>query len=254
MKKKQLIVLVITLASLFGQYWINAGNTSLKKTGEVACREEVINYTLPPDFIFSIWGLIYIGFIIYAVYGLSNNGSRNVHMNKTAYPIALSIFLNLAWTVIVGAELWVWAYPLQWIMLIVAIIIMYKWEVHNPPLSKIQMLLSIPFALYAGWLTVAMIPFTADLLNKSGWDYEPFSPRTWALILYVVACLIIFLAYRKLKQPFYLLPLAWALFGFFIRFDGALKFSAAILAFLVVVYFFIELPRYLRHRKLDRRE
>jgi hypothetical protein len=167
-------------------------------------------------------------------------------MNATAYPVALSIFLNFAWTVLVGAELWIWAYPLQWLMLAIAIVIMFRWHLEKRPLSRTQKFLSIPFAMYAGWLTVAMIPFTSDLLNKSGWNYEPFSPVTWALILYVVACIIVWAAFRKLNHPFYLFPLAWALFGFVIRFEGALRLTAAILAGLLLIYFFLQLRRFYR--------
>lgn len=251
MKKKQLIVLLATLISISGLYWINAGKTSLKKTSEVAGREEVINYTLPPGFIFSIWGLIYLGFIIYAFYGLKKKAAADPYMNATAYPVALSIFLNLAWTVVVGAELWVWAYPLQWLMLLISIVIMFRWKLGSRPLTAVQKYLSIPFALYAGWLTVAMIPFTSDLLNRSGWDYEPFSQITWGLIIYVVACFIILLAFRRLKQPFYLLPLAWALFGFFVRFDTPLKEMAGALSFLLLLFFFVQLPRFYGDKKAN---
>ena len=179
--------------------------------------------------------------MLYAIIGAGKNASADVHMNKTAYPVALSIFLNLLWTVVVGADLWVWAYPLQWLMLIISIILLYRWDLNSKPLTVFQKFLSIPFALYAGWLTVAMIPFTADLLNKSGWNYEPFSQVTWGLILYVVACLIILLVFYKLKHPFYLLPLAWALFGYFIRFDNPLKLTAAFLAVFILVVFLIKL-------------
>jgi hypothetical protein len=244
MKRKQVVVLVVTVVSLFGQYWINSGKTSLKSTAEVAGREDVRNYTLPPDFIFSIWAVIYLGFLIYAFYGLRKEAAADPQIANNAYPVALSIFLNFLWTVLVGLELWVWAYPLQWLMLVVAIVIMSRWELNKRPLSCIQKALSIPFALYAGWLTVAMIPFTSDLLNKSGWSYEPFSQMTWALILYVVACVIVLAAFRKLKQPFYLLPLAWALFGFAVRFDSTLRLTAAVLAGLLLLYFFMQLPRF----------
>ena len=246
MKKKQLVVLLTTILSLFGQYWINAGKTTLKSTAEVAGREEVINYTLPPDFIFSIWGVIYLGFLVYAAVGLGTKGATDAQMNKTAYPVAISIFLNFLWTILVGAELWVWAYPLQWMMLAIAIIIMFRWELNHRPLSAFQKYMSIPFALYAGWLTVAMIPFTSDLLNKSGWNFEPFAPTTWALILYVAACIIVLLAFRTLKQPFYLLPLTWALFGFFIRFDDPLKTTAAGLMALLLFYFLVQLLKFYR--------
>lgn len=248
MRKKQIIALLATIASLFGLYWINAGKTSLKTTGEVAGREEIINYTLPPDFIFAIWGLIYFGFIIYAFFGLTKTASEDLQVQKTAYPVAISIFLNFIWTVLVGAELWIWAYPLQWIMLALAIVIMFRWDLHKRPLSRTQKYLSIPFAMYAGWLTVAMIPFTADLLNKSGWNYEPFSPVTWALIMYVVACILVLLVFRRLHHPFYLLPLAWALFGFYIRFDQPLKTTAIVLSIVLVLFFCIQVPRFFRQK------
>jgi hypothetical protein len=101
MKLKQIIVLLSTLLSLFGIYWINAGKTSLKRTADVAGREEVINYTLPPDFSFSIWGVIYLGFLIYALYGLKKNTAAETYFDKTAYPIAVSIS---------GPSLWVLSY------------------------------------------------------------------------------------------------------------------------------------------------
>jgi len=249
MNFKQLIVLITTVVSLFGLYWINTGKTNLKTVAEVAGREEVINYTLPPDFIFSIWGVIYLGFLIYALYGIKKKNVINPQLDKTAYPISLSIFLNFLWTVIVGADLWIWAYFLQWIMLVIAIVIMDRWDLNKRPLTNIQKLLSIPFALYTGWLTVAMIPFTSDLLNKSGWNYKPFSPTTWALIMYFVACIIVFLAFQKIKQPFYLLPLAWALFGFSVRFDSPLKGTAIGLMALMTIYFITQLPKFYREAK-----
>ncbi len=246
MKSKQIIVFLSTLISLFGIYWINAGKTSLKRTADVAGREEVINYTLPPDFSFGIWGIIYLGFLIYAFYGLKKNAALQPYFDKTAYPVVLSILFNLLWTILVGFELWLAAYPLQWIMLVVAIIIVFRWGLQDGKTSASQKWLSIPFALYAGWLTVAMIPFTSDLLNKSGWNYAPFEPKTWAIILYILACIITLAAYKKLKHPFYLLPLAWAFFGFFIRFDAELKAVAAILGGLLLLFIIVKMPGFFR--------
>jgi hypothetical protein len=137
--------------------------------------------------------------------------------------------------------LWVWAYPLQCSILIIAIVIIFRWDLNKPPLTATQKYLSIPFALYAGWLTGAKIPFTSDLLNKSVWNYKPFSQKGWALLHYVTACFIVWAAFRLLKQPFYLLPLAWALLGFAVRFDVSLQITSAVLSGLLVLYFFMQL-------------
>lgn len=248
MKFRQVIVLVSTLISIFGIYWINAGNTSLKRTGEVAGREEVINYALPPGFSFSIWGLIYLGFLIYALYGLKKTIVNQDILDRTAYPIAVSIALNFIWIIIVGLELWLPAYFLQWLMLIISLAILIRWR-SNKEASLANKWLSIPFALYAGWLTVAMIPFTSDLLNKSGWDYAPFAPRTWAIIVYITACVIVLFAYKKLGNPFYIFPLAWVFFGYFIRFDEELKVVAGILMVITFVFFIFQLSLFFKGRR-----
>lgn len=250
MRSKQLVVLVSTFVSIFGIYWINAGQTSLKQTGAVAGEEEAINYTLPPGFIFSIWGLIYLGFLAYAFYGLKRSAQEDPHMNRTAWPVTISILLNLVWVVIVGLDWWVAAYPVQWLMLGISIYLLKQWGLQEGQVSSFQKWMSIPFALYAGWLTVAMIPFTADLLNEAGWDGGPLSRETLGVILYVVATGIVVWAYRALKQPFYLLPLAWALFGFFIRFEGLAKSVAGVLAPLLLVYFLMQVFRFYREERV----
>lgn len=246
MKGKQWAPLAATVVTLFGQYGINAGKTDLKTTGEVAGREPVINYTLPPDWAFSIWGVIYLGFLIYAVVGLTARGRADHHMQRTAGLATASILLNLAWTVVVGLDLWVWAYPLQWGMLVLAILLLQRWELHRSPLTPVQKWMSLPFALYAGWVAVAMIPFTASLLNLTDWNYAPFSQVAWGVILYAVALIIVVWAGLRLRQPFFLLPLAWAYLGYVVRFDGILHWTAAGLGVLMLLIFFYRLTAYLR--------
>jgi translocator protein len=244
MKPQKLILLVVTLLSIAGIYWVNSGMADFKTASDMANEEPSVNYTLPPGFIFSIWGFIYLGFLVYAFAGLSKKAAADLQMNKTAVPFAISILLNLVWTLVVGFDQWILAYFVQWTMLAISLYIMFQWELENKPLSNFQQFLSIPFALYAGWLTVAMIPFTSDLLNRSDWDYQPFSQITWAVIIYFVAFIIVIAAYRKLKQPFYLLPLAWAFFGFFMKFDGVLKIVAAALAGILVILFFFGVRKF----------
>jgi translocator protein len=244
MRRKQWIVLLVTLFCLFAIYWINAGNTSLKPTGEVAGREEQINYTLPPGFIFSIWGLIYTGFLAYAVYGIKKGAQNNRYLQQTAWPFIISIVLNLVWTVIVGLDLWTAAFPVQWVMLFLSIYLLKQWEVQKSNITPFQKWMSIPFALYAGWLTVAIIPFTADLLNEAGWDGGPLSRETWGVVLYLLATVIIVLAYRALKQPFFMLPLVWVFFGFVVRFTGLPQVVAGILGALLLVYFITQAVRF----------
>jgi hypothetical protein len=52
-----------------------------------------------------------------------------------------------------------------------------------------------------------------------------------------------------LKQPFYLLPLAWAFFGFVMRFDGLPQTVAAILGALLLAYFILQVVAFYRQQK-----
>lgn len=248
MKKKQLIVLITTVVSIAGIYIINAGLTPLKPTGSVAGDEGTVNYTLPPGYIFSIWGVIYLGFLVYAFYGLTKSAQENPFMNRTANLATLSIGLNLVWIVIVGLGWWLAAYPLQWIMLGIAIYLLKQWNLNGKNRTAVQKFMSIPFALYGGWLTVAMIPFTADLLNEAGWDGGPFSRPTWGVMLYIVATVLVVWAYTGLRQPFYLLPLAWAFFGFVTKFEGLPDQVAMVLCGLLTIFFFTQIFRFYSNR------
>jgi len=252
MKAKKVIVLLVTLASIFGIYWINAGKTVLKTTAEVAGREEAINYTLPPGFVFSIWGIIYLGFLVYAIYGLGRPYLKNTFFDRITHWVSISMLLNLLWVTLTGLEWWIYAFFLQWLMLVIAIRMLLQWQLGQRPLTRLQKWMSLPFALYAGWLTTAMIPFIADLLNKSGWNYSPFAPVTWAVIIYVVACAIVLLAYKRLQQPFYIIPLAWALVGLSIRFDGILRTTAAFLAGILLAVFLIRLKPFLANPAISK--
>lgn len=244
MNLRSLLVLLSTLVSLFGIYWINAGKTALKRTGEVAGREEVVNYTLPPGFSFSIWGVIYLGFFIYALYLLRPASRHDRQLQRTAPLVTVSILLNLAWTVVVGLDRWPLAFPLQVVMLVVAIMLLWRWELGRPPLSAAQRWLSIPFGLYAGWLTVALIPFVASLLNQSGWSGGPLARITWGALMYIVAFGLVWWVGRRLLQPFFILPLAWALFGYAIRFDGWLRWLAVALCLLALVRFALQAKKF----------
>ena len=216
------------------------------QTGEVAGREEIINYTLPPSWSFSIWGLIYIGFLIYSILGFLPSYKKNSYFKKTGGLVALSILLNLGWTVTVGLDRWAAAFPMQVLMLVIAIILLFEWTGREEEIPNDQKWIAAPFALYAGWLAVALIPFAASLLNSSGWNFGPFSPVTWAIIMYGIAALIMLLAYRTIKHPFFLIPLVWAYAGFAFRFSGILRYTATSLAIIIILVILFSLSFFSR--------
>lgn len=232
---RQGLVVLGTLVSLAGIYVINAGLTALKSVSEVADGGDTDNLTLPADFAFGIWVPIYAGFMAYALYQARPSQRHQPHFRRTGYPVVLSILLNLAWALLVGIERTEAAYLVQWTMLPVALVLVRRWGKPAAGESRPGEWLTIPFCLYAGWLTVAMIPFTTSLLQDAGWRGQPLSPAAWATGLYLAAAAIGFLTFRYLKEPWYLFAVAWALLGIAVRVPGPLALLAGSLSVGVLV-------------------
>ena len=227
------LVLGSTGISLAGIYAINAGLTPLQSVSEMDDQGEATNYTLPADGTFAIWGVIYLGFLGYAVYQALPSQRHNPRFRRTGYLVAASILLNLAWTLLVGFGYYLGPYLVQWVMLLLALVLVKRWEKPARGENGPEEWVRIPFCFYAGWLTVAMIPFTTDLLQATGWRGEPLPPAAWAIGLHVAAVAIGYLTFRYLREPWYLLPIAWALLGIAIRFPGLIAASAGTLSLLV---------------------
>ena len=216
--KWPIINLIVTIVSLGGIYLVSSGVTGLQRIGEVSARTEFTNLTLPPGFIFSIWGLIYAGFLLFAIYSLIPRSQENSKFSQARWLITISISLNLVWILLVGFQQFILPYILQWCMMALALYMLFKVK-RNPNLfrSFYEKMLFQAFVLYGGWLTVAMIPYTTDILLSVGWNGEPMSREFWAILIYVVAVIIIYFAFRSLRYSVYLLPLAWWYFHRYLR-------------------------------------
>ena len=64
-------------------------------TAEIAHRFDV--YFLPADYVFSIWSVIYVGLIAFAVYQALPSQRDNQRLARIGYLFALSCVANMAW-------------------------------------------------------------------------------------------------------------------------------------------------------------
>ncbi len=232
---------IMTLISIAGIGLISSGQTSLKPASQISDATSEDNLVLPPGFTFGIWSVIYLGLILYSFYQLSAGGRESSRINATRDLVTLSIFLNLVWIVCVGLDAVIFPYILQWFMLYIAVVIVERSSFRRGFSSMIEKLCFITLTLYAGWLTVAMIPFTSDILLLYGWQGEPLTLEVWAVGLYVIAFALVFLIYfKRLRIVWYTLPLTWALIGIAIRFWPGVGIAAGVLSLLGILIFINE--------------
>jgi hypothetical protein len=173
---------------------------------------------VPAGYVFSIWGLIYIGFLAFTIYHSLPAQRQNPRLRRVGYLYALSCVLNSAW-------IFAWHYnqfPLSLLImvgLLASLIAIYlRLDVGRDQVQTVEKwCVDIPFSVYLGWISVATVANVTDVLYDQGWQGGPIAPETWAVIMLIVAASLgVAMAWRRLDVA-YLLVLIWSFAGIAVK-------------------------------------
>src|SRR5687767_4589118 len=92
---RQVITAIFTIAMIAVNALANILPINNQNTGEISDRFEV--YFTPAGYVFSIWGLIYIGLIAYSIYQALPAQRDNKALDETAPWYWLSSAANIVW-------------------------------------------------------------------------------------------------------------------------------------------------------------
>jgi translocator protein len=183
-----------------------------QNTGEISDRFKV--YFVPAGYVFAIWGVIYIGWIAFAIYQARSSQKTSPRLRRLGYAFALSGVFNAAW-------LFCWHYNrfglsvLVMLVLLALLIVSYlRLDVGRTPVPGVEKWsVDIPFSTYLGWITVATVANVSDYLYLVQWDGFGIAPQVWAVIMIVVASLLGALMTVLRRDSAYVFVLAWAFAG-----------------------------------------
>jgi hypothetical protein len=232
---KPIVVVLATAATITMNILANALPLNGQNTGEISDQFDV--YFVPAGYVFSIWGLIYIGLIAYAIYRALPAQRGNPALERIFWPYLAASAANIAW-------LFFWHYNLfplsevAMLTLLASLIVIYvrlgtgvaevdpgmRWAVHAP------------MSLYLGWISVATIANTSDLLYYWNWSGWGISPEVWAVIMLAVAVVLGLLMALRRGDVIFLAVLLWAFAGIAVKQAGTplVAISAWIAVALVV--------------------
>lgn len=204
------IALMVTIAV---NYLSNSGllNGNTMKT----ISDKYFNYFTPAGYAFSIWGLIYIGllgFVIYSGRHLLNKKEEDPILEKIGWWFVLSCAANSLWVMA-----WLYDYIGLSVLLMTVILISLAKIISNTRMEldahplKSYLFIFWPFALYFGWISVALIANIAAYLTKIKWDGWGISELTWTIVMLVVAGLINILMIRMRNLREYGVVGVWAI-------------------------------------------
>ncbi len=215
MSKATLLFLnaVSLVATIILNYLFNSGvmNGATMKT----ISERYYNLFTPAGYAFGIWGIIYLllcTHVIYTIYIYRKKGDT-VITNTIGKLFAVSNILNILWV-------YFWLNDFIGICVIIMVLllsmllsILIKIQSVRRPVSVRNLFISCPFALYAGWVSVALIANISALLTKLNWDGWILSGILWTMLLIIIAGLISIYVSWKYNVAAFGMAVLWGIAG-----------------------------------------
>lgn len=192
----------------------------------------------PAGYVFSIWGLIYLGLIAYAIFQALPAQKENGRLQALAPWFILNATANTVWV-------FTWHYDLIGLsMLLISIVLVslifaYRaLRTAEAGVTRAEIWTTrLPFSIYLGWLTVATVANASVWLYQLGWAGFGISSGIWTVLMIVVASLLGLAFLFFVKDFAYTFVLIWAFVGIAVKhWDVQLvAISAVVAAALLVV-------------------
>jgi len=209
-------------------------------TGEISDRFQV--YFVPAGYVFSIWGLIYVGLIAFAVCQALPSQRDNPRLHRIGYLFALSCVANIAWLFLWHYEVFPLTLVAMLSLLLLLIAIYLRLDIGRARVSTAEKwLVHVPFSIYLGWITVATIANVTSLLDYLNWSGWGISPEAWTVIMLVAAVGIASAVSLTRGDVAYMLVIVWAFAGIAVKHAGtpvvatAAWVTTALVALMLVV-------------------
>jgi hypothetical protein len=199
-------------------------------TGAISDRFQV--FFVPAGYVFSIWGVIYLGLIAYSVYQSRPAQRENARLRAIDGAFVLSCVANVAWLFFWHYEQFVLTVPVMLALLGCLIYIYLQLGIGRAAVSAGERwFVHLPFSIYLGWITVATIANITSTLDSVRWDGWGVTPELWTVIMLAAGVIIAALMAATRRDVAYLLVLVWAYVGIAVKQAGApLVANAALVA------------------------
>ena len=235
-----LVVVTIVINILANALPLNGLNT-----GEISDRFDVL--FVPAGYVFSIWGLIYIGLIAFAIFQALPAQRDNSRIEAITPAFIAASLGNIVW-------LFLWHYEkftltiFAMLVLLVSLIAIYQTLRQGKKPSKAEWwCLFLPFSIYLGWVSVATIANATQWLYFLNWNGFGISDAIWAVILLIIGTLLAAVMRLKKNDVAYGLVLVWAFVGVGVAqaatalvANAAYLFAVIILLILLLPYLFVK--------------
>jgi hypothetical protein len=185
-----------------------AGGTPIQDAAGGALRASATPIA-PAGGAFSIWSVIYLGLVIYAIWQALPRQHSAERQRVIGYWVAASLILNAAWILSIQFDLLAASLPVIVVLLIVLIRTFLLCVGSRPTGWFEAVVVDGTIGLYLGWVCVATAANAAAVLAVAGFTSAPVA---WAIAIVIAAGVIgILLAVRDNGRIAPMLSLAWGI-------------------------------------------
>jgi len=185
-------------------------------TGEISAKYPSL-FT-PAGYVFSIWGLIYLGLAAFLVW----QALPAQRYNRNLAAIRIPFLANCA---AIAIWIFMWHYELLFMSLVmmlgilVSLIQIYRKlniGLSDAPAAE-RWFVHLPFSIYTGWITVATIANISAAQIYWGWDAAGFDAETWTIIKIALAGTIAATVLFRRRDVAFVLVVVWAAVGITVK-------------------------------------
>lgn len=182
--------------------------------------DSIPSFFVPAGYVFSIWGLIYLGLLLWTIFQSLKSYATHPLVVKLRPLYLIAAIANSLWIFGWHYEMLPLTVPLM-VILLISLIRIYTLIQKDPTRNSGagRWMLAIPFSLYLGWICVATIANIAGLFVSLGWDGAPLAGQTWAALMMNIAVIIVGVLSWRNRDIIPILVLIWALIGIVLNFS-----------------------------------
>jgi benzodiazapine receptor len=246
---RQVIVVVATLVTIVVNGLANSLPLNDLTTGEISDQFEV--YFVPAGYVFSIWGLIYLGLLAYTVYQALPAQRESEPLRRTGYLYVGASLANVAWLFLWHYQVFALTVVAMLALLGFLIAIYLELGIGRQVVSIARRwCVHVPFSIYLGWITVATIANVTSLLEYWGWNGWGIYPEHWAVIMLVVGAIVTIAVSLTRGDIAYVAVIVWAFAGIAVKHAGTavVATTAWIAAAVVALTLLAGVPRAMKRR------
>jgi len=213
---RQALVIITTLVTITVNVLANALPINGLNTGQISDMFDV--YFVPAGYVFSIWGVIYIGLIAFAIFQALPAQRANPRLRAVGWWVVLGNLANAAWIFFWHYEVFPVTLVIMLVLLAALIVTYLRLGTGRTRVSRAETWAArVPFSIYLGWITVATTANATALLDYLQWNGFGISEEIWMGIVLAAVLVIAALMNFTRRDPAYTLVILWALAGISVK-------------------------------------